>query len=133
MPPVAGTKLYRGLWFGRSGFPTRRLLGSMLKSRSGRIVLAFWSHNVLRWIGPVFLIAAFVSNAVLSVDRFYLRCLLLHETLYLVALGGLFLTVALRGKRMAGLPQCLSDSVEIGAGSVGDYGTAALDAARMRS
>ncbi len=63
--------------------------------------IVFWTHKMLRRLCPAFLIAAFVSNACLSGQPFYLRCLLIHELVYLVALAGMFLATRARRQRPA--------------------------------
>lgn len=44
----------------------------------GRSAIAFWSHTVLRRLGPLALLFALVMNAALAGDRFYLKVLSLH-------------------------------------------------------
>lgn len=58
--------------------------------RRGFIAGVFWMHRVLRRVGPAFLIAAFVSNACLLDDPFYLHVMLFHELFYVAALVGLY-------------------------------------------
>jgi cellulose synthase/poly-beta-1,6-N-acetylglucosamine synthase-like glycosyltransferase len=58
----------------------------------GSISFFFWLNKVLRRLCPAFLIAAFVSNAFLADERFYLHCLLFHESFYLVAMTALYVT-----------------------------------------
>ena len=51
------------------------------------VAFAFLSHKVLRWIGPLFLFAAFVSSAILASQGFlYLVFFLIQAVLLLVAL-----------------------------------------------
>jgi cellulose synthase/poly-beta-1,6-N-acetylglucosamine synthase-like glycosyltransferase len=69
-----------------------RLLWPPTNFRRGGISFVFCVHRALRRLCPGFLIAAFVSNACLSDDPFYLHGLLLHELFYVVALIGLFFT-----------------------------------------
>jgi hypothetical protein len=64
--------------------------------RRGVIASAFWMHRVLRRLCPALLIAAFVGNACLLDDPFYLHFMLFHELFYVVALIALYLT---RGRR----------------------------------
>ena len=79
-------------------------LSSHLNARS---LLMFWvsgTHKQLRRVAPLLLVAAFVSNACLSNDPFYLHLLLVHESFYLVALVGLFFATGSRWRKVLGLP-----------------------------
>jgi len=72
----------------RTGTESRRSLQqlwSYLGARPSLGVVLCRLHRRLRLAGPALLLAAFVSNASLSNDPFYLHLLLLHELLYLAA------------------------------------------------
>ena len=72
----------------RTGAESRRSLQqlwSYLGARPSLGVVLCRLHRRLRLAGPALLLAAFVSNACLSNDPFYLHLLLLHELLYLAA------------------------------------------------
>lgn len=72
----------------RTGAESRRSLQqlwSYLGARPSLGVVLCRLHRRLRLAGPALLLAAFVSNASLSNDPFYLHLLLLHELLYLAA------------------------------------------------
>jgi cellulose synthase/poly-beta-1,6-N-acetylglucosamine synthase-like glycosyltransferase len=58
----------------------------------GPISFFFWINKVVRSLCPAFLIAAFVSNAYLASDPFYLHCLLFHELFYVVAMTAFYVT-----------------------------------------
>lgn len=46
---------------------------------------AFFSHKVLRWLGPFFIIFAFLSNGLLAAtDNFFYKLLFLFQTLFLL-------------------------------------------------
>jgi cellulose synthase/poly-beta-1,6-N-acetylglucosamine synthase-like glycosyltransferase len=79
---------------------TTRRLGLSLPAfdrRRGFISSVFWMHRVLRRLCPVFLIAAFVANACLLEDPFYLHFMLFHEAFYVAALIGLYFVSGRRG------------------------------------
>ncbi len=76
---------------GAGGFQSLLWLKSLLDPRRGTISLAFWSHKVLRWLCPAFLVAALVANVSLAADPYYLRLLVVHEAFYLAATLGLWL------------------------------------------
>lgn len=56
------------------------------------LACVFLSHKLLCWCCPVLLVTALLTNAVLSIDPFYLRVLLLHELVYLAAFTTLCFT-----------------------------------------
>jgi hypothetical protein len=91
----------------KSGADARRgleQLSSYFGARSTAMVLASRLHRRLRQVCPALLLAAFVSNACLSNDPFYLRLLLLHELFYLLALVGLFFATGSRWRRTMRVP-----------------------------
>jgi hypothetical protein len=65
----------------------------------GTISFFFWINKVARRLCPAFLIAAFVSNAYLASDPFYLHCLLFHELFYVGAMTAFYLTASGRHGR----------------------------------
>jgi hypothetical protein len=71
--------------------PLGRLAGLKALCTAPLPAIVFALHRLLRRIGPVLLITAFISNAWLADEPFFLRCLLVHELCYLVALAVLFL------------------------------------------
>jgi cellulose synthase/poly-beta-1,6-N-acetylglucosamine synthase-like glycosyltransferase len=76
----------------RRAATTRRLGFSIpaFDRRRGFISAVFWVHRVLRRLCPALLIAAFVGNACLLDDPFYLHLMLFHELFYVAALLGLY-------------------------------------------
>ena len=70
--------------------------------RRGLIAAAFWLHRALRRLGPALLIAAFVGNACLLEDPFYLHLMLIHELFYVGALIAVCFTTGKR-RRWFGL------------------------------
>ena len=52
----------------------------------------YWSHKVLRWLTPFFLMLVFFSNLILALEHpFYFRIFLLQVSVYLLATLDLFL------------------------------------------
>jgi cellulose synthase/poly-beta-1,6-N-acetylglucosamine synthase-like glycosyltransferase len=80
------------------------LLWPLVDLRRGTISFTFWLHRVVRRLCPGFLIAAFVSNACLSDNPFYLHCLLFHELFYVCVLLGLYVTSEGRWWRLRSAP-----------------------------
>jgi len=67
--------------------------------RRGVVASAFWAHRVLRRLCPALLITAFVGNACLLDDPFYLHFMLFHELFYVVALTALYFATGKRRRR----------------------------------
>ena len=80
------------------------LLWPLVDLRRGTISFTFWLHRIVRRLCPGFLIAAFVSNACLTDNPFYLHCLLFHELFYVAALLGLYVTAAGRWRPLRRAP-----------------------------
>jgi hypothetical protein len=76
------------------------MLWPLVDLRRGMISFTCWLHRVVRRLCPGLLIAAFVSNACLSDNPFYLHCLLFHELFYVCALLGLYMTSDGRWRRL---------------------------------
>ena len=67
--------------------------------RHGSLAVALWSHKLLRWLVPYFLLGLLASNVALHGGAFFQLTLLLQAVFYALALAGF----ALRN-RAAGLP-----------------------------
>ena len=87
-----------------SALPRVGSLWPLANLRRGAISFTFWLHRVVRRLCPGFLIAAFVSNACLSDNPFYLHCLLFHELFYVGALIGLYFAAEGRWPRPRQVP-----------------------------
>ncbi|HUN64179.1 MAG TPA: glycosyltransferase [Candidatus Sulfotelmatobacter sp.] len=60
--------------------------------RVGRVAVGLWSHKMLRWAIPYFLVALLVSNAFLAGQPFYAIALLAQLSFYVLAALGLLLS-----------------------------------------
>src|SRR5580704_6476604 len=92
------------------GADERRKLQQLSSYSEARPSIMVWIsqvHKRLRQAGPALLLTAFVSNACLSNQPFYLHLLLLHELFYLAALIGLFYAMGSRWHRLLRVPQRL--------------------------
>ena len=81
----------RRIRIGTGGFQSLRHLKGLLSPRYGYVAFAFWSHKLLRWFCPVFMLVALLANL----------CLL-NQTLYQVTLcgQGLFYLSAFLGMKL---------------------------------
>jgi cellulose synthase/poly-beta-1,6-N-acetylglucosamine synthase-like glycosyltransferase len=57
--------------------------------RAGRLALGLWSHKILRWFVPYFLIATFVTSVTLSAQPVFRAIAALQCAFYVIALAGL--------------------------------------------
>lgn len=64
----------------------RRLLSPL---RTGFFAIELWSHKVMRWLVPVFLLTALLSSALLAGQPFYLAMFGLQALFYCLAAGAL--------------------------------------------
>jgi len=81
---------------GAGGFQSLRVLRPLLDPRRGWIAFTFWSHKVLRWTCPFFLVGALASSLLLARDSSVATAVLLAQ------LGGYGVAAAghaLRGAR----------------------------------
>jgi cellulose synthase/poly-beta-1,6-N-acetylglucosamine synthase-like glycosyltransferase len=100
-PPSVGDEFRRRARIGAGGFQSLARLWPLALPSAGWTSLAFVSHKVLRWVAPLFLVVALLTNL-----------LLLGETLYqaLFALQVLFYGAAAMGHLIPGsgtLPRML--------------------------
>ncbi|MDB5387580.1 MAG: pgaC, partial [Planctomycetaceae bacterium] len=70
----------------------------------GWIAFTFWSHKILRWICPLFLLGAIVANGCLLENRLYQFLAGLQATFYLVAAIGMWWLTGNRLPRPLRLP-----------------------------
>ncbi len=57
----------------------------LLSPYKGGVAFAFWSHKVLRWLGPLLLILCYLSSFVLSSDhQFYRGCFWIQTFLFML-------------------------------------------------
>ena len=73
--------------------------------RTGRVAIGLWSHKLLRWAVPYFLIGLFASNLVLASHRPYGSFLTAQAIFYVVAVAGM-----LFGTRRFRLPLSVAHS-----------------------
>jgi len=88
----------RRIRIGAGCFQAIPLTRSLLNPKRGFVAFAYWSHKILRWNVPFFLIAAFVSNMLLLGNPFYLFLFILQSLFYTFALIGHVLNRRRSGK-----------------------------------
>jgi cellulose synthase/poly-beta-1,6-N-acetylglucosamine synthase-like glycosyltransferase len=103
-PSGVGAEFHRRSRIGAGGFQSIGLLWRLLDPRRGWVALAFFSHKVLRWLGPFFLLGMLASSALLWGRPFYRDALLAQGGFYLLSLLAVFLPTqvqALKPLRLA--------------------------------
>ncbi len=86
-PSIAG-EFGRRARIGAGGFQSLPRLFPLLNPMKGRIALTFWSHKVLRWICPLFLMVAIATNVMLLGDPTYQVTMGLQVAFYITAALG---------------------------------------------
>lgn len=95
-PPSIGDEFRRRVRIGAGGFQSLGVLWPLLHPRHGWLAFSMWSHKVLRWLCPFFLLAAFVANLFLLDRSAYQASMIVQLAFYGLAwLGG---SVPARGK-----------------------------------
>jgi len=90
-PPGLGDEFRRRSRIGAGGFQSLGLLWPLLDPRRGWLAFTFFSHKVLRWLGPFLLAGALLGSLLLSAQPFYRGCLLAQVVFYTLAAGGVLL------------------------------------------
>jgi cellulose synthase/poly-beta-1,6-N-acetylglucosamine synthase-like glycosyltransferase len=91
-PPEITVEFRRRARIGAGGFQSLAVLWPLLDPRNGWISLTFFSHKVLRWLCPFFLIGLVAANLVLVNKGFYGVSLLAGLVLATVALLGQYVS-----------------------------------------
>ena len=87
-PEQLGAEFKRRSRIGAGGFASLRVLWPLLNPLQGWTAFSFASHKVLRWLCPLFMIAAFVANLFLVAEPFYLWLFVGQVAFYSAALLG---------------------------------------------
>lgn len=98
--PSVKAEFQRRTRIGTGAFQSLKYLKGLLNPKYGYIAFAFWSHKVLRWFCPVFMLTAFISNLFLFNDPLYQFTLFAQELFVLAALIGIHFV---NGKRISKL------------------------------
>jgi cellulose synthase/poly-beta-1,6-N-acetylglucosamine synthase-like glycosyltransferase len=86
--PDVASEFHRRARIGAGGFQAIGLLWRLSDPRRGWVALAFFSHKVLRWCCPFFMLGALALGALLSGQALYRDALLVQAGFYCIALAG---------------------------------------------
>lgn len=87
--PDIREEFHRRARIGTGNFQNAVLLRRLLNPLQGFVAFSFFSHKILRWLCPFFLIGLFVANLALLGHDFYRLSLLAQLVAYVLAFGGL--------------------------------------------
>ncbi len=102
--PSINSEFHRRSRIGAGAFQSLIWLWPLLSPTYGRIAFAYWSHKVLRWFCPMFLLVALIANLILASEPLYAQILGLHVAFYLLAIGGLWFTTGGRWQKVLRIP-----------------------------
>ncbi len=88
-PDTIGQEFHRRSRIGAGGFQSLQWLWPLLSPLRGWIAFTFWSHKILRWVCPLFMLGALIANIALASQPQYLTLLLAQLGFYLLAAVGL--------------------------------------------
>ncbi|SFI27201.1 glycosyltransferase family 2 protein [Planctomicrobium piriforme] len=86
--PSIQAEFQRRTRIGAGGFQSLCWLSPLLSPKYGRVAWAFWSHKVLRWLCPLFMVVALATNIALAGEPGYGWLLVAQATFYGVAISG---------------------------------------------
>ena len=98
-PPKMGAEFRRRCRIGAGGFQSIKLVGGLLSPMFGWLSFCFWSHKVLRWCCPFFLVTALVANLLLDAE-IYRATLAAQSSFYALSALGAYLPGTGRGMRL---------------------------------
>ncbi|WP_417850216.1 glycosyltransferase family 2 protein [Thalassoglobus sp.] len=101
--PTIGAEFHRRARIGAGGFQSLCWLSPLLSPKYGSVCFAFWSHKVLRWLCPMFLAVAFITNLCLLDSFVYQLTMLAQCGFYGVAILGRYLQGAGKVTRLTRL------------------------------
>jgi len=80
-PNIAG-EFTRRARIGSGGFQSLRWLYPLLSPTRGMVAFAFWSHKLLRWLCPTFMLTAMLVNLALITKPFYAATFIAQLSFY---------------------------------------------------
>ena len=84
-PATIESEFHRRSRIGAGGFQSIAMLWRLLNPRQGWIAFTFFSHKILRWLCPFFMLGLLVTNPLLWDEPFYRFALLAQAMFYLMS------------------------------------------------
>jgi cellulose synthase/poly-beta-1,6-N-acetylglucosamine synthase-like glycosyltransferase len=84
--PDVRAEFQRRSRIGAGGFQSILMLWRLLDPRRGWVALTFFSHKIMRWLCPFFMLGALFTNLLLVDDSFYLGTLIAQLGFYAVSM-----------------------------------------------
>jgi len=84
-PATVESEFHRRSRIGAGGFQSIVLLWRLLDPRQGWIAFTFFSHKVLRWLCPFFMLGLLLTNSVLWQEPFYRLAFFTQAAFYLTS------------------------------------------------
>lgn len=103
-PDTIGQEFQRRTRIGAGGFQSLKWLWPLLNPMRGWIAYTFWSHKIQRWLCPLFMIAALVTNTLLILRPVYQYLLAGQILFYAIAICGIGQSTGGRLPRVLRLP-----------------------------
>jgi cellulose synthase/poly-beta-1,6-N-acetylglucosamine synthase-like glycosyltransferase len=91
--PSVGSEFHRRARIGAGGFQSLGLLWRLLHPARGWVAFTLFSHKILRWLCPFFLLGLLVSSALLAEVPFFALALGLQAAFYVVSVVMAFVPV----------------------------------------
>lgn len=89
LTPTVGHEMTRRIRIGAGDFQALFLCWRSLLPWRGFYSFAFWSHKVLRWFAPFFMVAAFAANLWLLPQPLFVATLVMQVLFYSLAAAGM--------------------------------------------
>ncbi|MCA9015383.1 MAG: glycosyltransferase family 2 protein [Planctomycetaceae bacterium] len=94
----------RRIRIGTGAFQSLKYLKGLLNPKYGYIAFAFWSHKLLRWLCPVLMALALITNLCLLNNPLYQMTLLAQGLFYLTAFVGMKFVTGNRYLKLCRVP-----------------------------
>jgi len=102
--PTLSSQFARRIRLGAGDFQTLFSNLRCLNPKNGMPAFCFFSHRVLRWLAPVFLVVAFLCSLLLLQRRIFLAVFLAECAFYVAALCGYWLKTSGKSAGLLSLP-----------------------------
>jgi cellulose synthase/poly-beta-1,6-N-acetylglucosamine synthase-like glycosyltransferase len=97
--PDIGSEFNRRARLGAGGFQSLSMLRKLLDPRQGWIAFTFFSHKILRWLCPFFLLGMLMTNPFLCEQPFYQFLMVCQVGFYLTAFLATFVPSGVKFSR----------------------------------